>query len=97
MLGSPVWLIFLPAAILVMGFAVYAVWREAPKTSPEQRHGLARSGLQLAAISGLLLAPTGLHLLAGPNWQFGVLVIAIGLLAALGAHVLAERFRVTSR
>jgi hypothetical protein len=94
MQGGSVWLSFLPAAIIVMASAVRVICREAPNArSHAQKCVLATSVCRRATISGLVLAPTGLHFV-GPSWPLGVLVIAIGLLVALGAAAAAEHYRV---
>src|SRR4051794_16489051 len=81
------WLLFLPAAVLVMVVAAVLLWRKLPHAQTrQQRYTLATTGSRLGMFSGLLLAPSGLGLLGGPGTALGLIMIGLGLSAAAAGY-----------
>ena len=73
-------LVFLPAALIVMCFALYKLWRDGSRAqSPRERHAVAATGCRLALASSLMLAVAGLGCLQGPAWMLAWLMILLGL------------------
>ena len=88
-----VWLLFLPAAVLVMGLAAYTLLRDGPRArSSQQRHACAATGCRLAVLSSLLLALAGLGCLDGTASALGWAMIVLGLSGATAAHLFFRRY-----
>jgi len=78
------WLVsFLPASLAVMCFALYKLWRDAPR---------ARAGCRLAVLSSLILAVAGLGCYQGPAWALGWLMIILGLGGAMTGSVVFQLY-----
>ena len=86
-------LLFLPAALVVMGCAAYATWRDAPRArSFEQLRACASTACRLSVISSLMLALAGLGCLNGPAAVWGWTMLALGLLGATASYLVSKRY-----
>jgi hypothetical protein len=85
-------LLFLPAALVVMACAAYTVCK---RSSSAAREGdvmaRANAGCRLGSISSLMLALAGLGCLGSPASGWGWAMIMLGLLGATAGYLVVKR------
>jgi len=88
-----VWLLFLPAALVVMCCAAYTLLRDrARPRSWGQQQVVAATGCRLGVLSSLMLALAGLGCLHGPASVLGWAMIVLGLLGAATGYLVFRRY-----
>jgi hypothetical protein len=87
------WLLFLPAALVVMCLAAYVLVRDGSKLhSSRQLHTSATTGCRLGILSSVLLALAGLGCLDGAASMLGWAMIILGLLGAAVGFLSSRRY-----
>jgi uncharacterized membrane protein len=90
-----VWLLFLPAALVVMALAAYTLARDGSRAqSWKELAVVAATGCRLGVLSSLMLAIAGLGCLTGPAWVLGWAMIVLGLSGAIGGYLVFRRYLV---
>jgi hypothetical protein len=81
-------LLFLPAAVVVMGLAAYTLLRDGSQArTAAELHACADTGCRLGVLSGVLLALAGPGLLGGDAAPVGWAMIVLGALGAAAGYV----------
>jgi hypothetical protein len=91
------WMLFLPAALVVMGCAAYTLWPDGSHVEAwPQLRARARAACQLGSVSSVMLALAGLGCLGGPAGMLGWLMIVLGLLGVVAGAVVLRRYLATT-
>ena len=86
------WLLFLPAAVVVMGLAAYTLLRDGSQARmAAELTACADTGCRLGVLSGVLLTLAGLGLLGNDAAPAGWAMVVLGLLGAGAGSVFHRR------